>query len=461
MGTEVDSKVVSEAPENQTVASPRSSSGSASLAARLRGKEGPGKDRALALVRAASTVGRHSTCDLAIPDPQVSGVHLRLTLEGDRLRIRDAGSTNGTWLGGQRIYDVSVGIGAELVIGSTKLVVERDEGLVGVTEASAEGFGELVGSSRTMRELFALLERVAPKDLTVLVLGETGTGKEAVARSIHAASTRANAPFVVVDCTALPETLAEALLFGHEKGAFTGANERRVGFFEAAQGGTLFLDEVGELPAPLQAKFLRVLERREVVRVGSQTPIPIDIRVLAATNRDLRLEIDKGRFREDLYFRLAQVRVTLPPLRDRPEDIPLLCRKLLERATYEAMIEHEALGFLTSQPWPGNVRELANALLRAGALASDGIIRREDLAGEGFGSRTDKESSALDLVGTFATAKDRAIDRFEKAYLSLLMRRCKGNLSKASREADLARHHLRDLLKKRELYGIDHGDGEP
>ena len=449
---------VTEATDHRTVTSPRSS-GSFSTSLRLRVKGGPGGERALALLRAASTVGRHSTCDLALADPQVSGLHLHLTLEGDRLRLRDAGSTNGTWLAGQRIYDVELGPGAEIVVGSTTLVVELDESAtVHAVEAPSESFGELVGASRVMRELFALLERIAPKELTVLVLGETGTGKESVARSVHAGSKRAAEPFVVVDCTALPEALAESLLFGHEKGAFTGATERRIGFFEAARGGTLFLDEVGELPGPLQSKFLRVLERREIVRVGSQTPVPVDIRVVAATNRDLRNEIEKGRFREDLYFRLAQVRVTLPSLRDRPEDIPLLCRKLLERAQSDAMIEHEALAFLTTQPWPGNVRELANALLRAGALSSDGIIRREDLSGEGFGARADKEPPPFDLIGTFADAKERAIDRFEKAYLSMLMRRCKGNLSRASREAELARHHLRDLLKKRALYGVDHGD---
>ena len=450
---------MTESRDQSTVASPRISS-SERPTARIRATEGPGKDRGLALMRAASTIGRHSTCDLSLPDPRVSGVHLHVTLEGDRIRIRDAGSTNGTWLSGQRVYDVSVGIGAELVVGGTKLCVEHEDAVSEVVEPLGEGFGPLVGSSRAMRELFGLLERVAPKDLTVLVLGETGTGKEEVARAIHGTSKRAGKPFVVVDCTALPDTLAEALLFGHEKGAFTGANERRIGFFEAAQGGTLFLDEVGELPLLLQAKFLRVLERHEIVRVGAQQPVPVDIRVLAATNRDLRLEIDKGRFREDLYFRLAQVRLMLPALRDRPEDIPLLCRKLLERASSDAMIEREALAFLTTQPWPGNVRELGNALLRASALAADGIIRREDLAGEGFGYRAGREASADELVGTFATAKDRAIERFEKAYLSVLMRRCKGNLSQASREADVARHHLRDLLKKRALYGIEHGDDD-
>jgi len=450
---------VTEDRDNSTVANPRlSSPDRASI--RVRATAGPGKDRGVSLHRASTTIGRHSTCDLALPDAQVSGVHIHISIDGDRFRVRDAGSTNGTWLAGQRVFDASVGVGAQLVVGATTLLFEVDDAPHEPAEPREEGLGQMVGASRAMRELFALVERVAPKDLTVLLLGETGTGKEEAARTLHASSKRAGKPFVVVDCTALPDTLAESLLFGHERGAFTGATERRIGFFEAAQGGTLFLDEVGELPAALQSKFLRVLERREIVRVGSQLPIPVDVRVVAATNRDLRLEIDKGRFREDLYFRLAQVRLTLPALRDRPEDIPLLCHKLLSRAASDAMIEREALDFLVSQPWPGNVRELGNALLRASAITSDGIIRREDLAGEGFGYRAGRETAPDEIVGTFADAKERAIDRFEKSYLLALMRRCKGNLSRASREADVARHHLRDVLKKRGLYGLEYGDDE-
>jgi DNA-binding NtrC family response regulator len=310
-----------------------------------------------------------------------------------------------------------------------------------------------------MRELFATLERIAPKELAVLIQGETGTGKEEVARALHGASPRASGPFIVIDATALPEALAESLLFGHEKGAFTGAHERQIGFFEAAKGGTVFLDEVGELPQVLQSKFLRVLERREVIRVGGHAPLPIDVRVVAATNRDLRNAIDKGRFREDLYFRLAQVRVFVPPLRQRVEDLPLIAAKLLARANADVMIDIEALEHLSAMPWPGNVRELNNVLLRASAMAQDGVIRRQDVAGEGEGFRgTAEERAPLDLSGTFGDAKDRAIERFERAYLALLMKRCQGNLSAAARQADVARHHLRDLLKKRGLYGVSLDD---
>jgi DNA-binding NtrC family response regulator len=309
-----------------------------------------------------------------------------------------------------------------------------------------------------MRELFATLERIAPKSLSVLVQGETGTGKEEVARALHARSPRAAQPFVVIDATALPESLAESLLFGHEKGAFTGADQRRIGFFEAATGGTAFIDEIGELAPALQSKFLRVLERQEVVRVGGHTPIKIDVRVIAATHRDLRHEIEAGRFREDLYYRLAQVRVLLPPLRDRTEDIPVLCQKLLASTHADrdmpVLIEKGALDFMATQPWPGNIRELRNVLARAAALAREGIVRRSEVAGEGFGFRgTRLERDALDLSGAFVAAKERAIERFESAYLAALMKRCGGNLSHAAREADLVRHHLRDLLKKRGLYG--------
>jgi two-component system response regulator GlrR len=425
---------------------------------RLTAVSGPGAGRALAMASALATVGRHATNDLVLDDPQVSGVHLELRRVGERVHVRDAGSTNGTWIGPHRVTEVELASGGELLVGGTLLRIDVDEAATRSAVSALESFGELVGRSASMRELFATLERIAPKNLSVLIQGETGTGKEEVAHAIHAKSPRADKPFVVIDATALPETLTESLLFGHEKGAFTGADRRAVGLFEAAEGGTVFLDEIGELPGAIQAKFLRVLEQHEIKRVGAHESVPVDVRVIAATHRDLRHEIDAGRFREDLFFRLAQVRVMLAPLRDRPEDVEILCQKLLTGIVADAetplLIEAGALAHLAEQPWPGNVRELRNVLARAAALATDGLIRRVDVAGEGFGFRgTREERTAMDLSGKFAPAKDRAIDRFEAAYLSALMKRCKGNLSLAAREADVARHHLRDLLKKRGLYG--------
>jgi DNA-binding NtrC family response regulator len=415
---------------------------------------GPGKGRSLALTRSLMTVGRHATNDLAIEDPQVSGIHLELVRTARGVRVRDAGSTNGTWLGPHRITEAELVPTAEITIGATVLRFDFDSDALSAPVSPHTSFGGLVAQSTAMRELFATLERIAPKPLSILIQGETGTGKEEVARAVHERSGR-QGPFIVIDATALPETLAEAVLFGHEKGAFTGATERRIGLFEAAHGGTILIDEIGELPAPLQSKFLRVLEKREVVRVGSHTPIPIDVRVLAATHRDLRKEIEAGRFREDLYFRIAQVRVQVPSLRDRPEDIPVIAQHLLAQMPTRKQLDRDALQVLVSHPWPGNVRELRNVLSRASAFAQGSTIRRADVAGEGSGFRgLREERDVLDLTGTFSEAKNRAIERFEAAYLAALLKRCGGNISKAAREADLARHHLRDLLKKRGLYGV-------
>ena len=424
---------------------------------RLTAVAGPSAGRGLAMTHALATVGRHPTNDLVLDDPRVSGVHVELRRAGDRVHVRDAGSTNGTWIGAHRIVEAELSVGAEITVGSSLLRLDLDGAASPARRSATHSFGDMVGESPEMLELFATLERIAPKDLTVLVQGETGTGKEEVARALHARSPRSRGPFIVIDATSLPESLAESLLFGHERGAFTGADQRRAGFFEAGQGGTVFLDEVGELPEALQSKFLRVLERREVTRVGGTAPVKIDVRVVAATHRDLRHEIEAGRFREDLFFRLAQMRVVLPPLRDRPADVAILCAKMLRELAGSGppvTLEPSALAQLQALPWPGNVRELRNVLVRAAALAPGSSIRRADIAGEGLGFRGAREErAALDLSGPFAVAKERAVDRFESAYLAALMRRCGGNLSLAAREADVARNHLRDLLKKRGLYG--------
>ncbi len=431
---------------------------------RLTAVSGPSAGRGLAMTSALATVGRHPSNDLVLDDPRASGVHLELRRVGDRIHVRDPGSTNGTWIGPHRLVEAELGPGAAITVGSTELRVDVDDQATAARRSATASFGELVGQSPEMLELFATLERIAPKELTVLLQGETGTGKEEVARAIHARSLRSAAPFVVIDATSLPESLAESLLFGHERGAFTGADQRRAGFFEAAQGGTVFLDEIGELPPAIQAKFLRVLERHEITRVGGTTPVRADVRVVAATHRDLRYEIEAGRFREDLFFRLSQIRLVLPPLRDRPADVKILCAKILAQTAGSGTapaIEPAALAHLEAQRWPGNVRELRNVLARAAALATGPVIRRADVAGEGFGFRgTREERAALDVTGSFAGAKERAIDRFESTYLAALMKRCAGNLSLAAREADLARHHLRDRLKKRGLYGSSFADAK-
>src|SRR5262245_38966298 len=297
--------------------------------ARLVVMEGPNRGAALALVRAQATVGRHPTNDLVLSDPRVSSVHLEVVRRaGGRVLVRDAGSTNGSWIGDHRLFEAELFTGATLRVGDTLLRVDADEGAAPVQAAATTRFEGLLGSTPEMRELFAVLERVATKPLSVLVQGDTGTGKEEVARAVHARSGR-QGPFFVLDATTIPATMAESVLFGHEKGAFAGAEARYQGAFERANGGTLFIDEVGELPLPLQPKLLRVLERRELTRVGGKDVVPVDVRVIATTHRDLRLEIDAEHFREDLYFRLAQVRVVLPPLRERKEDVPELSHHFL------------------------------------------------------------------------------------------------------------------------------------
>jgi DNA-binding NtrC family response regulator len=429
--------------------------------------EGRNQGAAVSLVQAQATVGRHPTNDLVLHDPRVSSVHLELARRaGGRVFVRDAGSTNGTWLGASRITEAEIAPGAVLRVGDTRLLVEVDERAKPAAAAPVSRFEGLIGTTPEMRELFALLERVAIKSLSLLVQGDTGTGKEEVARAVHARSPRRDAPFTVLDATTIPTTLAESVLFGHERGAFAGADARYIGAFEQANGGTLFIDQIGELPLSLQPKLLRVLERRELTRVGGSEVVPVDVHVIASTHRDLRLEIDADRFREDLYFRVAQIRVVLPPLRARIDDIPALAQHFLaltaEPAHSPVQLGPEALAELKRRPFPGNVRELKNILVRAAALAEDQMIRPRDIAGEGYGFRgSEAERNPLDLAGTFSEAKQRAIERFERAYLETLVRRCSGNLSRASREADLARHHLRDLLKKRGLYGVTDPSGGP
>jgi DNA-binding NtrC family response regulator len=415
---------------------------------------GPGAGRAVAMTRALATVGRHATNDLVIDDKRVSGVHLDLRRVGERIHVRDPGSTNGTWLGPHRITDIELAVGAELVVGDTTLCIEADDNATPAAVSADESFGELVGASTTMREIFSTLDRLSKKTLSILFQGEAGTGKEEMARAVVARSPRAAAPFIVVDVTSVPAALIDTVLFGQELPAQGGVVPS---VFESANGGTVFVDEVGQLAAATQSKLLRLLERQELTRVGGHAVVKVDVRVLASTSHDLRNEIEHGRFREDLYFRLAQVRIFVPALRDRIEDIPLLCRKLLRVIAKDATlaIDDDAVAQLVAHPWPGNVRELRNALERAAALTSDDVIRRADVAGEGFGFRgTPDERSPLDVSGSFKDAKERAVERFESTYLSALMRRCNGNVSLASREADIARHHLRELLKKRELYGV-------
>jgi DNA-binding NtrC family response regulator len=441
--------------EHNTTVVPVPSSGN--LGTKIVVVEGPDAGASLVITRARHTIGRHPTNDLVLSDHAISLVHLEVQRSGqDLLVLRDAQSTNGTWLGPNRLFEAQVAPGTLIKVGATLLRVEAHERALPAAASCSDRFEGLVGQSVEMRELFEVLERIAPKSLSVLVEGETGTGKEEVARAIHARSPRAKEPFVVLDAAAIPPTLAESMLFGHERGSFTGAEARHVGAFERANGGTILIDEVGELPLAMQPKLLRVLERREVVRVGGRDAVNVNVRVIAATHRDLRKEVEAGRFRDDLYFRLAQVRLLAPALRARPDDIPLLARTFLEAGAEPGAqmvtLADDAMSELIARPWPGNVRELKNVMLRSAALCEGGLITKSDIGSGGFGFQGLREEGELDISGQFADAKARAIDRFERVYLEALMRRSRGNLSQASRDSGIARNHLRELLKKRGLY---------
>jgi DNA-binding NtrC family response regulator len=402
-------------------------------------------------------VGSDPGCGLALTDPSVSRKHLLLTVASGRVIARDLGSRNGTRFGGAAIHEMELPLGGVLRLGNTELTVRPRWYVREVPPSTERSFGELFGESAAMREVFALLERAAPTDTTVLIEGESGTGKELAARSIHAASARKGGPYVVFDCGSVPPELAESELFGHKKGAFSGAVSDRAGAFQKAHGGTICLDELGELPLDLQPKLLRVLETGEVRPVGSDSPRQVDVRVIASTNRDLLAESKRGRFRSDLYFRLEVVRVRMPPLRRRPEDIEGLVGKLLEGKLPEGdKIRGKNLKKLMAYAWPGNVRELRNALARAVTLSlTPGkpatpfeklVFNLGPAASSPLTLGSELPGISMDLP--FKDAKEQLIEVFEQLYVSTLLDRHRGNVTKAAAAAQLSRKHLHLLMRK-------------
>ncbi|MBE2250460.1 MAG: sigma-54-dependent Fis family transcriptional regulator, partial [Myxococcus sp.] len=377
-----------------------------------------------------------------------SRAHAEVRATAQGVVVRDLGSTNGTAINGVRVTEALLERGMTALLGGTAIVIEdaRDE----VLPMPQAGFGALVGASAPMRALFRELARVAPTNATVLVEAESGCGKELLARSLHDASPRAAEPFVVFDCAACAPSLIESALFGHERGAFTGATARKPGVFEAAHGGTLFLDEVGELPLELQPRLLRALESREVRRVGGQQPIPVDIRVVAATNRDLLREMNGGAFREDLYFRLAVVRLRIPPLRERLDDLPLLVEHLVrEQVGPDERRLRIAMGLVASEPWMqsrvypwrGNVRELRNAVERALALAGAGQAPAEPLTEPPL-------QVPVSLDRPLVEQRERLVEQFEAAYVAAMLAQHDGNFSRAAAAAGIDRMYFKRLLRK-------------
>ncbi len=365
-------------------------------------------------------IGSDARCDLVLDDPFASACHALLERRGDTCWLRDLNSSNGTFIGPARILEAELPRGVPARIGESELMlICADQG------GAEQGFEGLIGSSAAMRELFSVIERVAPSGATALICGESGTGKELVARALHARSGRAAGPFVPVNCGALSASLIESELFGHEKGAFTGADRARRGAFEEAGGGTLFLDEIGELPTGLQAKLLRALELREIKRLGASLPQRVDLRVIGATNRDLRAEVSAGRFREDLYWRLAAIPICLPPLRARGEgDLRALVRHFLRSfaaAGRPVQLSAGAEARLLAHPWPGNVRELKNCLSRTLLLRRlDRIEAEEIYFDEGFGeSPLPRAMPALPARGKSPAAAPCCIDIAGKTFAQI------------------------------------------
>jgi len=373
-----------------------------------------------------------------------------------RFVVRDLGSTNGTWYEGSRLTEARLPAGATLRTGRSALRIEPEAQPLDIPPSQARRFGELVGESLAIREVFAVLERVATSDVTVLLEGETGTGKELAARAIHDASPRRQGPFVAVDCGALPEGVLDSELFGHVRGAFTGAAAPRAGLFVRAHRGTIFLDELGRIPPSVQARLLRVVEERAVRPVGADSPRDVDVRVIAASRDDLDVEVAAGRFRADLLYRLGVVRVALPPLRTRREDLPALVQELLRRRGLDDVRPSGAgLDRLLAHGWPGNARELRNVIDRAIAL-SPGARRFTDLTIRLEPTAVGDDPLAVRSDLPFAEAKQVVLHAFERRYLADVLARAAGNLSAAAREAELDRKHLRSLARRHGL--IDRPD---
>ncbi len=429
---------------------------------RLTCTSGPESGRSWTLEQDVISLGAHSSSDVILTDTTVSRRHAQIDRTKDGILLKDIGSTNGTFVGPVRVKEVFLAPETRFKVGRTELLFTTEDEVFDVEPSREQRFEGLVGASVAMREVFSILERVAPTTLTVLITGETGTGKELASRAVHLRSPRTAKPLVVFDCGAAPENLIESELFGHKRGAFTGAVDARPGVFEQADGGTIFLDEIGELPLELQPKLLRVLEQREVRRVGDTRTKRIDVRVVAATNRDLREEVAAGRFREDLYYRLAVVEVALPPMRDRKGDLTLLMDHLLKRAAHNPGVRTasaEVLETFSSYHWPGNVRELNNVIERALPFCDTDQITMDALpaalrAAKGRAKvpaaprPSDYSDTAPSADVPFKDAKDQLIEAFERQYLVDLLERHEGNVSKAARTARMDRKTITRLMKK-------------
>ena len=401
-------------------------------------------------------VGKADSNELVLPEDTVSRVHCEIIRDSRGYLLRDLQSTNGTFLDGAEVREAYLRAGSVLTVGTVQIKFQPFQERIEILPSERERIGGCVGRSLAMREIFGLLERVAPTDATIHIEGETGTGKDLLARTIHSMSNRAKGPFEVVDCGAVAGTLIESELFGHEKGAYTGATASRKGAFELAHGGTIFLDELGELSLDLQPKLLRVLEQREIRRVGGSRTISVNIRVIAATKKDLKQEVQKGKFREDLYFRLAVVPLYIPPVRERKEDIPMLVAEFAKKLGDGVDIPKDTMDLLMAHDWPGNVRELRNVLERGHYLSKQmGPAAYNLITIPGTGQPIAQSGAPgpmnFDATQSYRWNKERWTDEFEQQYLKWLLARTGGNISGAAREADMDRKYLHKLIKKHKI----------
>jgi two-component system response regulator GlrR len=461
----------SEPPVEETKLQARAASPLFRSGARLEWKEA-GVLRT-ALVEERMVLGSSADVGVVLHDAAVSRLHLELDPRADGLWVRDLGSRNGTYLDGVHVIHACAPPGALLRVGNTQIRIELRAAEKPVELWPQGSFGRLIGRSAPMRELFATLSRLAPLNTAVLVQGETGTGKELVAQAIHDASPRASKPFIVVDCAALPENLLEAELFGHTRGAFTGAVGARVGAIEAAEGGTVFLDEIGELPIAMQPKLLRALESHSVRRIGDTSHRTIDVRFISATHRDLLTMVSAGEFREDLYFRLAVLPVRVPPLRERGEDIESLVEHFWREGGGRGRVDANIMRDLLARAWRGNVRELRNFVERVRALGAaqalalssatargvdDGALAAKVLAGAVSGpTAAPSSSSSLPVEKTdmleqsFKTFREAWIEEGERRYVRHLLEKNGRNVASAAREAEVDRTYLYRLIRKHDL----------
>ena len=403
-------------------------------------------------------VGKAPDNDLVLGDDTVSRHHCVLSRANDGVHVRDLGSTNGTRVQGARVSEAIVQPGTVLKVGEVEIALRPAVRNVEVLPSDKTWFGAAIGKSLAMRSIFGVLERIAQTDATVLFEGETGTGKDVLARAIWTESARAQGPFVVVDCGAVTYALLESELFGHERGAFTGAIAARQGAFELADGGTVFLDEIGELPLDVQPKLLRVLESKEFRRVGGNKTLKTSVRVVAATKRNLLREVQAGKFREDLYFRLAVVPVTVPPLRVRREDIPALVQHILKASGASLTVADDSMQAIMAHDWPGNVRELRNVLERAVYLARATGQTELNLVALPTSSASGGDVFQFEAGKSYRETRAKFDAEFERRYVKWLLGRHGGNVSAAAREAKMDRKHLHDMAKKHGLRGQEHDD---